>query len=75
MERKLDEAITEQIQKSGTQEGKWQGRSWMARLGPDSGRAVSALLGDGNVLLQTVWGHEMFSTFVERHIQETATFS
>lgn len=33
----------------------------MARLRPDSGRAVSALLGDGNVLPQTVWSHEMFS--------------
>lgn len=42
LEQKLDEAVTEGIPKSGTQEGKWQGRSRMARLGPDSGRAVSA---------------------------------
>lgn len=40
-------------------------------MGPEFGRAVSALPRNGNSTLQTVLSHED----LERHIQDTATFS
>ena len=63
LEQKLNEAIAaEDIQKSGTREvtGRKLGRKAKQGQVLEGQGSVSALLGRGNVPLQTAWGRETF---------------